>query len=202
MQPRRLPLRVGMCAVAPYFDLVHGRPVPIAHAFLYGIVKNFLGDAFKNYKVSEPQPPYVVPYAKREQIAALYATATRLGGMDAPYAFIYKNKDKHWVSGLGQARMADLEQFMCIHGPTVLAEAWPNHPAYYTIFMAYHHFCVGVFDRDMDDAGKPCTLQEGVERCAVCGLRQQCLRPACDSHTPVALPNTVAAEQAPPVQCC
>lgn len=175
-----------MCAVAPYYDLVHGRPVPIAHAFLFGIVKNLLGDAFKSYKVSEPQPPYVVPYAKREKIAALYATATRLGGMDKPFAFIYKNKEKRWVSGMGQARMVDLEKFVCIHGPTVLADAWEN-PAYYAIFMAYHDFCVGVFDRDMDDAGKPCTMQQGVARCAAV------LRPECNSHTPVALPNDAAA---------
>lgn len=157
-----------MCKAAPYFSLVHGRPVPIAHAFLFGVMKGFLSSAFQEYKVSAGLPgPYVVPYDKREQIAQLYAaTATHLHDKDAPFSFIYKKKDSgHYVSGLGNARMVDVEQFVCIYGPTVLVDAWGN-PAYYKMFMAFHEFYVGVFDRDTQAAGKPVSFEEACDRCA------------------------------------
>lgn len=157
----------GVCAAAPYFDLVHGRPVPIAHAFLFGVMKAFLNSAFSEYKVSKgPPPAYVVTYAKREEIAKLYASmATHLHGKDPPFQFIYKNKSNHYVSGLGGSRMVDVEQFVCIYGATVLADAWDN-PDYYRIFMGYREFYMGAFDRDTQAAGtcKP-SLGAACDRC-------------------------------------
>jgi hypothetical protein len=151
--------------------LVHGRPVPIAHAFLYGVVKGFLNSAFMEYKVSEGRPgPYVVTYEKREKIAELYAaTATHLHGKDAPFSFIYRNGNGRLVSGMGSARMVDVEQFVCIYGPTVLAEAW-NNRTYYVLFMAFHDAYVGIFDRDTQPAGKPTSLEEACDRCGVAQL--------------------------------
>ena len=157
-----------MCKALPYFDLVHCRPVPIAHAFLFGVMGDFISSAFTDYKVTEGPPgPWVVPFEKRKQIAELYASsATHLHDKDAPFSFIYKKKDSgHYVSGLGSARMVDVEQFVCIYGPTVLADAWEN-PAYYKIFMALHDAYVGIFDRDTQAAGKTTDFKDACDRCA------------------------------------
>lgn len=133
----------------PTFHPVAGQLIPIHHMFIKGVVRSFLEMCLPEYNVSDEadQPAYVILRERRAVIYNLYTSGavTTITGRDSPKELVHFNNGKY-THGLGSMEIADLEEFLCTHGPFVLAGAWEEH-IYYDLFMllvkAYWH----LFDR-------------------------------------------------------